>query len=101
MNELDILDNPIIFFQEMRQVLNNIDNEVMYGNTGDVKDGKVKSNEVEFVKYLQSKWKELKDCLRDVQSTKTKQLYFYLPLLDFKQFLHSLPMNNSNNQEQK
>ncbi len=83
MAELDILDNPMVFFHEMQQVLENV-------NPSIVGAPKKRGRKSEFEKYLDAKWKELKQCLHDVQSANCKELFFYLPLLDFAHFLRSV-----------
>eukprot|EP01084_Bolivina_argentea_P010808 20151_1 len=61
MDELGIIDNPLIFFDEMRQVLINV-NYIIYGQNNNNK-------QTEFGKYLMSKWKELRLCLNNVKKT--------------------------------
>lgn len=87
MAELDILDNPKVFFHEMRQVLESA-NPSIVGAKSAAKRGR----KTEFEKYLDSKWKELRQCLHDVQSANCKALFFYLPLLDFAHFLKSIEL---------
>jgi len=90
MEDLGILDNPKVFFHEMHQVLENVNPSIIGGSeTTKSKRGR----KSEFEKYLDSKWKELKQCLHDVQSSNCKQLFFYLPLLDFASFLRSMKVD--------
>ena len=85
MAELDILDNPMVFFHEMHQVLENVNPSIVGGG-----GNKKRARRTEFEKYLDAKWKELKQCLHDVQSANCKELFFYLPLLDFAAFLRDV-----------
>ena len=90
MKELGIIDNPYIFFSEMKQVLENT-NHAIYGSMTTTKKKKKRG---EFDKYLQAKWKELRAVLKDVEDTHSTRLDFYLPLKDLKQFLVDLKGND-------
>jgi len=86
MDDLGILDNPHVFFTEMAQVLERVNPSIV----GAAKKTKKRGQRTEFEKYLDSKWDDLRQCLRGIQSAKCKALYFYLPLLDFKHFLENV-----------
>ena len=87
MTELGCFDDPIIFFQEMSVVLQDSPNSLFGDKLNNDKIYLFGNNYSEFDKYLLNKWKDLKKYLKDVKETKCKDLYFYLPLLNFRQFL--------------
>lgn len=86
MESLGYPDDPIIFFQEMSIVLHKTP-DVFFGDTVNENRNDNSNKISNFEDYLNKCWKELKEYLKDVSDTKCKELYFYLPLLHFRQFL--------------
>ncbi|ETO26017.1 hypothetical protein RFI_11124 [Reticulomyxa filosa] len=94
--ELNLNGDPAIFFAEMCQVMSHVPTAMIgQEKKKNPKTGKQTNSyganvcnvQGKFEKYLLARWKELKNYVKEIKTTNAKKILFYLPLLDFENFL--------------